>query len=127
MAFYNLRERSSSVNLTDFEAYYNHYELNAPYKLSYHFNVDFHAVYYFAKSLGDKGDEFINDLDKLREDFYNTMFSKLEKGEITYSYKNEDCNGYPAIYEKDLKKIYDIFLPMQKEFADKWNLYINCD
>ena len=126
MAFYNLRERSGSVNLTDFEAYYDN-NGRIDYCLNYHFRVDFHSAYYFSKSLGNKGDEFINDLDKLREDFYNIMFSKLEKGEIKYSYKNEDCNGYPAIYEKDLKKIYDIFLPMQKEFADKWNLYINCD
>lgn len=126
MAFYNLRERTGSVNLTDFEAYY---DINGriAYCLNYHFRVDFHSAYYFAKSLGNKGDEFINDLDKLREDFYNIMFSKLEKGEIKYSYKKEDCNGYPPIYEKDIKKIYDLFLPMQKEFAEKWNLYINCD
>lgn len=126
MAFYNLRERTGSVNLTDFEAYYDSNGRIA-YCLNYHFRVDFHSAYYFAKSLGNKGDEFINDLDKLREDFYNIMFSKLEKGEIQYSYKKEDCNGYPPIYEKDIKKIYDLFLPMQKAFAEKWNLYINCD
>lgn len=127
MAFYNLRERSGSVNLTDFEAYYSHDESNDPYKLSYHFRVEFHAVYYFAKSLRDKGDEFINDLKKLREDFYNIMYDKINKCEIAYSYKKEECTGYPAVYEKDVKKIYDLFLPMQKEFAEKWNLYINCD
>lgn len=66
-------------------------------------------------------------MNALVEKFYNIMYDKINKGEIKYSYKKEDCNGYPSIYEKDIKKIYDLFLPMQKEFADKWDLYVNCD
>ena len=34
---------------------------------------------------------------------------------------------YPSVYEKDLKIIYNYFLPLQKEFAKKWDLYVNCD
>lgn len=127
MAFYNLRERSSSVNLTDFEAYYDYSEYCGYRHLQYHFNVYFDAVYYFAKSLGDKGDEFINDLKKLREDFYNIMYDKMNKCEIADCYYKSNCKDYNSPCEKDIKKIYDIFLPMQKEFAVKWGLEINDD
>lgn len=126
MPYYNLRERTGSANLTDFEAYYDVYD-RGDYYLKYHFRVEFYAVYYFAKSLGNKGDEFINDLDALIDKSYDALHDKINKGEIKYSYKKEDCDEYPPIYKKDIKKIYDLFLPMQKEFANKWNLYINCD
>lgn len=127
MPYYNLRERTGSANLTDFEAYYDYSEYCSYSHLQYHFNVYFDAVYYFAKSLGDKGDEFINDLKKLRDDFYNIMYDKINKCEISDCYYKSNCKDYNSPCKKDIKKIYDIFLPLQKEFAEKWNLYINCD
>ena len=126
MPYYNLRERTGSANLTDFEVYYTS-DSSKGYRLEYHFRVNFQAVYYFAKTLGNKADEFIDDLAKLDDDFYDIMFSKLEKGEIRPYYSKADCEGFKPPYENDKKKVYDIFLPMQKEFANKWHLYINCD
>lgn len=50
MAFYNLRERSNSKDLTDFSIYY-YSENGKDYNLKYSFSVDFYQVYHFAKKL----------------------------------------------------------------------------
>ena len=126
MAFYNLRERSNSKDLTDFSIYY-YSENGKDYHLKYSFSVDFYQVYHFAKNLKD-GDKFVEELDLLRCSLYDFIFNNVSNNKIKYLYTEEELGDeYPAKYDKDLKIIYDWFLPKQKEFAKKWNLYINVD
>lgn len=126
MAFYNLRTKFDNKDLTDFEIYY-YCENGKEYTLKYYFRVDFYHTYHFAKGL-ENGDKFIEELDLLRASFYDFVYQNISKNKIKLLYTKEELgNEYPVKYDKDLKIIYDWFLPKQKEFAKKWDLYINVD
>ena len=112
MSFYNLRPKGTCTNLTDMEIYYCSSSYYAGEEFNRYFNIYAKELYYYAKSLPN-GDAFVNELDELCEKFYDIIYRAVEKGEIKLFYTKEECDkpGY-APYEKDLKLIYDRFLPL---------------
>lgn len=131
MAFYNLRSSDGKFEFTDWEVYYYRGDVNDKYDLKYPYNTFVLDIYKYARILAQKyGEEkalqFVEELNELEGKFNDFIFDSICSGKIKYCY-GKDAGGYPAVYDKDLKIIYDYFLPLQKEFADKWDLYVNCD
>lgn len=132
MAFYNLRSSDGKFEFTDWEVYYYRGDVNDKYVLKYPYNTFVLDIYKYARILAQKyGEEkalkFVEELNELEGKFNDFISDSLCFGKIKYCYGKDAGDTYPAIYDKDLKIIYDYFLPLQKEFADKWDLYVNCD
>lgn len=123
MAFYNLETKDRKYRFTEFEIWWDDYKHTESH-LEHYFRIYFEEAYKVSKTYGERQDEFVSDLQKLKDDFYDGICGMIERKELNiYMPKEVEY----IIKEKELIKIYDYFLPKQKAFAEKWGLGINVD
>ena len=123
MAFYNLETKDRKFRFTDFEIWWSDYKYTESH-LEHFFKINLEEAYKVSKTYGDRQDEFVADLQKLRDAFYDGICELIKRKELQI-YMPKDIKY--IIKEKELIKIYDYFLPKQKAFAEKWGLRINVD
>lgn len=121
--FYNLESKDRKYRFTDFEIWWDDYKRTEEH-LEHHFFICFEEAYKMSKTYKEKQDEFISDLQKLKDDFHTGICDMIEKKELTIYLPKDTPTD---IEEKEKQKIYDYFLPKQRAFAEKWNLSINID
>ena len=132
MAFYNLRSSDGKFEFTDWEIYYYQESTNDNYILKYPYYIYVVDTYKYARILAQKyGEEkalqFVEELNELKDKFFDFIYDNIHDEKIKHIYEKGAGDTYPSVYEKDLKIIYNYFLPLQKDFAKKWDLYVNCD
>lgn len=123
MACYNLRPKNSLKDITDFEIWWDSNE-RTRFVLRRNFAIDTHNAYEVSKQYVELQDEFIQELCLLQDVFYDGINNFVEHNIIKCLYPLDTCD---TILEKEKKKLYDWFLPKQEEFAERWNLVVNCD
>lgn len=124
MAFYELETKDRKYSVSYFEIYWCEVNRNC-LTLERAFNIHFQNAYEVSKQYNTLQNEFVNDLQRLQNDFYDWSCSYAIEHNIIKSSLPKDTNY--KIQEAELKKIYDWFLPKQRAFADKWGLVVNVD
>lgn len=125
MAFYNLETKDKPRRaITYFEVYYGREDTDCKYvTLKYKFNIYFLDAFEVSKSYGELQDTFVKELQLLQATFYDGMYNAVNTNKIKFRIDPDDYKGI----DDEKTKIYQWFLPKQREFADKWGLGINVD
>ena len=87
------------------------------------FTINTLRAYQVSKQFGNMQDQFMEELQKLHDDFYDWVDTAHEKDLVKWIMPEKDFKGQQEV----IQVVHDYFLPRQLAFAKKWGLSVNED